>query len=136
MLSFNLASAQFYKAASPENYLDVSDMSVSILETNLRKLSTITVSLNSLPTEEELVAYYKAFITEYQDAGEYIYTYKSYGDNKLTTESQINSQANSLYSNSNAKIYMYLTTSYSCELRFSLDTDNSQLIITLEMVYT
>ncbi len=133
----NLADAQFYKAAGPEGYLDVSDISVSIHESNLQNYSTITVSLNSLPTEEELVTYYKAFISEYKSYnGRYIYTSKPCGNNdKLTTDYQLNNYAQYLYSNPNQRIYMWLTNYYCCQLQFSLDTANSELVITLTEIY-
>jgi len=132
----NLASAKFYLAASPEDYLDVSDITVFIRE-NSQNYSTITISLNSLPTEEELVAYYKAFITEYQsNNGMHIYTSRPCGNNdKITTEYQLNNYAQYLYSYPNQCLYMWLTNYYCCQLQFSLDTANSELIITLTEIY-
>ncbi|MBQ8584123.1 MAG: hypothetical protein IJ488_05905 [Clostridia bacterium] len=131
----NLASAQFYKAAGPEDYLDVSDISVHIIETNMRKLSTITVSLNSLPTEEELIAYYVAFMNEYMSYnGMNLYTGRPCTSIFKLSATGVNSHARSIY-NGNSKLYMWLTNYYCCELNFSLDTSASALVITLEEVY-
>ncbi len=130
-----LAGAYFYLAASPENYLDVSDISVSIIETDLRKLSTVTVSLNSIPTEEELIAYYVAFMSEYLSYNsKNLYTGKPCTSIYKLSSSSVESQAQSIFDN-DSKLYMWLTNYYCCEIDFSVDEYNSTLTITLEELY-
>jgi hypothetical protein len=83
------------------------------------------------------VAYYKAFITDYSaNNGMYIYTSRPCGNSdKITTDYQLDNYAQYLYSYSNQCIYMWLTNYYCCQLQFSLDTANSQLVITLTEIY-
>ena len=120
----------FYTAASPEDYLNVSDMSVNISSYS----SVITVSLASLPTEEELKAYYVAFMTEYTSSGwNKIYNSRPCGNSDIIPARNFEYYAENII-NHDYNLFMYISLYYSCQIDFTLDTEASALIITLSEI--